>query len=102
MAGDDSTLLLLQMLANDVTLLLMLTNKQLRSLPSKLRPLSQYLFRIACVCMTSMAPCVTDDPDGVQSGGVQYPILRADNRGVGRRLLLILNGVGVMFTSLIS
>ena len=102
MAGADLTPSLLQMLVDDVTLLLMLTNEQLCSLPSELRPLSQYLFKIACACMTSMALCVADDPDGAQRGGVQYGILQADGGGVGGVLLLISNGVGVMFTSLIG
>ncbi len=78
MAGNDSTPSLLQTLADNVASLLTLMNEQLRSLPSKVRPSSQYLFGIACACMTSMAPCVADDPDGAQWDGVRYPIILMD------------------------
>ncbi len=47
MAGNDSTPSLLQTLANNVASLLTLTNEQLHSLPSEVRPSSQYLFGIA-------------------------------------------------------
>ncbi len=78
MAGNDSTPLLLQTLADNVASLLTLTNEQLRSLPSEVRPSSQYLFGIACACMTSMAPCVADNPDGARWDGVGYPIILMD------------------------
>ncbi len=78
MVGGDSTPLLLQTLADDVASLLTLTNEHLRSLPSELRPSSQYLFGIACACMMSMAPCVADDPDGARLDGVRYPIILMD------------------------
>ncbi len=78
MAGNNSTPSLLQTLADNVASLLTLTNEQLRSLPSEVRPSSQYLFGIACACMTSMAPCVADDPDGARWDGVRYPIILMD------------------------
>ncbi|KAL3826863.1 hypothetical protein ACHAXA_005705 [Cyclostephanos tholiformis] len=77
-AGGDSTLPLLQTLADDVTLLLTLTSEQLHSSPSELRPSSQYLVGIACACMTSMAPCVAEDPNGARRDGVRYPIILLD------------------------
>ncbi|KAL3764377.1 hypothetical protein ACHAW5_005118 [Stephanodiscus triporus] len=75
-ARDESTLL--RILAEDVATLLTLTDEQRRSLPSELRPSSQYLFGIACACMRSMAPCVAVDPDGAWVDGVRYPIILMD------------------------
>jgi energy-coupling factor transporter ATP-binding protein EcfA2 len=107
-ARDESTLL--RTLAEDVATLLTLTDEQRRSLPSELRPSSQYLFGIACACMTSMAPCVAVDPDGAWGDGVRYPIILmdelfdaehpsiAENCGAGIRNLIRAGGVVVSAT----
>jgi len=80
-ARDDPTpllLLLLRTLAEDVSSLLTLTDEQLRSPPSGLRPSGQYLLGLACACMASSAPCVARDPDGARAHGARYPIILMD------------------------
>ena len=81
LAGDDPTqllLLLLRTLAEDVSSLLTLTDEQLRSSPSGLRPSGQYLLGLACACMASAAPCVARDPEGARARGVRYPVILMD------------------------
>jgi hypothetical protein len=77
-AGNDPMPQLLRTLAEDVASLLTLTEGQLRSAPSELRPSGQYLLGVACACMASVAPCVAHDPDGARAHGVRYPVILMD------------------------
>jgi energy-coupling factor transporter ATP-binding protein EcfA2 len=82
---SDATTTMLQILAEDITFLLMLTSKQ-KCRPSELSPSGEYLFGIACGCMMSMAPsiatsCHANCNSKVENEnfvGVHYPILLLD------------------------
>lgn len=71
-------LTLLQKLAQDIVSLMMLSNEQLLAMPSELCPSIQYLFGIACACMTSMALQCLNDPIRAQDDGIYYPIIFMD------------------------
>ena len=71
-------LTLFQKLAQDIVSLMMLSNEQLLAMPSELCPSIQYLFGIACACMTSMALQCTYDPIRVRDDGIYYPIILMD------------------------
>ncbi len=77
-AGNNPTPQLLRTPSQDVASLLTLTEGQLRSEPSELRPTGQYLLGVACACMASVAPCVAHDPDGARAHGVRYPVILMD------------------------
>jgi energy-coupling factor transporter ATP-binding protein EcfA2 len=71
-------LTLLRKLAEDIVSLLMLSNEQLFAMPSELCPSVQYLFGIACACMTSMALQCIHDPIRARDDGIYYPIILMD------------------------
>jgi hypothetical protein len=103
-------LTLLRKLAEDIVSLLMLSNEQLLAMPSELCPSVQYLFGIACACMTSMALQCIHDPIGARDDGIYYPIILmdelfdtehpsiAENCGKGIRNLVGAGGVVISAT----
>ena len=76
--GATPLLPLLRTLAEDVSSLLTLTDGQLASSPSGLRPSGRYLLGLACACMASAAPCAARDPDGARAHGARYPVILMD------------------------
>jgi hypothetical protein len=81
--GEEETIELLTILAQDFVSLLTLSNVQCHSLPSELSPSGQYLFGTACGCMMSMAPFISvqstkSNREKTAKNGLHYPILLFD------------------------
>lgn len=77
--SEEETIALLQPLAHDFALLLMLSKEQCISPPSDLSPSGQYLFGIGCSCMMSVAPSLANQNiESISRNGIHYPILLFD------------------------